>query len=555
MPPRVFEFFVPCGRLAMTSADQSELASHFLSSYDSSLTFLASTAPPPASPYDSFAGVGSFDLPPFHPRPQVHFSPQPILQPTLSAEDEFEAQMAEAIRLSQLEASALPPREPEQRAAMSHFVGHLAADDDAEHPFLRCSSDESREVILEVPPNHKIFSPAAKAAFRRFQRRHGVEMRFSSAPPFKYVGKNGGNSPTWMYAPPYLPAVAVCRHFLRTGRCETKGCALAHKKPPCPFFGHDKNPCRFGDKCELDHNAKLSVVISGESPLVTLAIHALRETLLSPREFLDEMGAAQEQIIHVFVDNSNILNGSKFKLSTGRLDVTRLVEVVEDDRRASKRLIGGSTPPDLKAYWDKWRSLGYTVRLSQRAPGVGEVFVDDMIIGELNSVLIDRNGSGDTIVLLTGDGNNNQDHTMLPHRVTEANNNTFPAAVLRALTCGFRIEVWSWEACVSKRYREIQQCYSDTGCFKLCYLDQYASYLSFKDQSSTASASASGSSKPPATSTGSKAIKKSFAPTPHLDPPPRSQQQRPKTRGKAKRPFNPSPANLDLPHTIILADD
>ena len=75
----------------------------------------------------------------------------------------------------------------------------------------------------------------------------------------------------------------------------------------------------------------------------------------------------------------------------------------------------------------------------------GEQMVDDTIHAAINNKVLEHvleaKGAGDgeavdapTIVLATGDGNNNHD-----------NSTTFPRVCIQALKAGFNVELWSWK--------------------------------------------------------------------------------------------------------------
>eukprot|EP00617_Octactis_speculum_P018671 CAMPEP_0185751992 /NCGR_PEP_ID=MMETSP1174-20130828/10765_1 /TAXON_ID=35687 /ORGANISM="Dictyocha speculum, Strain CCMP1381" /LENGTH=152 /DNA_ID=CAMNT_0028429223 /DNA_START=54 /DNA_END=512 /DNA_ORIENTATION=- len=68
-----------------------------------------------------------------------------------------------------------------------------------------------------------------------------------------------------------------------------------------------------------------------------------------------------------------------------------------------------------------------------------------------------------TLVLLTGDGNENSGRA------------SFVELVDQALMAGWNVEVWSWRRACSRKYVEFQKQYAETGRYSLVYLDEWIS--------------------------------------------------------------------------------
>ncbi len=72
------------------------------------------------------------------------------------------------------------------------------------------------------------------------------------------------------------------------------------------------------------------------------------------------------------------------------------------------------------------------------------------------------------LVLITGDGNENENRT------------SFPQIVSTALDYGWTIELWSWKASLSAKFTEIQR--KDSSKMKINSLDTYRTKITFKQK-------------------------------------------------------------------------
>lgn len=72
------------------------------------------------------------------------------------------------------------------------------------------------------------------------------------------------------------------------------------------------------------------------------------------------------------------------------------------------------------------------------------------------------------LVLVTGDGNSNENRT------------NFPEVVRRALTHHWKVEIWSWKSCLSRRFNEIQTQYPRD--MEIYELDEYRQQITFTEK-------------------------------------------------------------------------
>jgi hypothetical protein len=96
----------------------------------------------------------------------------------------------------------------------------------------------------------------------------------------------------------------------------------------------------------------------------------------------------------------------------------------------------------------------------QKSAVGGEVFVDDGLIAQILMSILSAH-TPRTLVLLTGDGNDNHGRA------------SFFTTVTTALQHNWKVEVWAWRSSVSKRYKDLELSYADTGRYQLNYLDSW----------------------------------------------------------------------------------
>jgi hypothetical protein len=204
----------------------------------------------------------------------------------------------------------------------------------------------------------------------------------------------------------------------------------------------------------------------------------IENIVLSPGSFQSEIQQIREKKVHIFVDVSNIMIGSKKDQKTGeqdfsvRLDCKNLLELVSGMRQPIRTVVVGSTPSKDSVVWDRWRAAGWTdVRILERIVNDQgksvEQAVDEVLHAAMSSDLLCSYPKPRTLVLLTGDGNANGGHTT-----------DFPGVVQKALMTGWMVELWSWDTSTAYVYKKFKSAYPDN--FFLRGLDQYHNYITFK---------------------------------------------------------------------------
>lgn len=192
----------------------------------------------------------------------------------------------------------------------------------------------------------------------------------------------------------------------------------------------------------------------------------------------------KQENVHVFVDNSNIYLGAQLTRGADggpstrdlsvRLKVSALAGAVVNSRCCRNRIVFGSKPPANNAVWMKWKDAGFRVHAFDRAPHRGEVLVDDGLLSMINEAIAQHSQQSHTLVLLTGDGNDNHGRA------------SFAKSVELALRHGWKVEVWAWKLCTNSKYREMQKAYADYGHFSLNYLDEFRDHITFQQTAASA---------------------------------------------------------------------
>jgi hypothetical protein len=169
--------------------------------------------------------------------------------------------------------------------------------------------------------------------------------------------------------------------------------------------------------------------------------------------------SAKKEKAYIFVDHSNV--------SERGVDFTRMARLVESplhqrSAEIATRFVAGSTPADdtssvkLDSKQRQWEQAGYEVHTFPRtgAHGGREFGVDEMLHSKVfhqihlanledNKRKAQSSKTAHTLVLLTGDGNDNSGRT------------TFKDTVEIALGYGWRVELWSWKHSLSRAFKEL----------------------------------------------------------------------------------------------------
>ena len=170
--------------------------------------------------------------------------------------------------------------------------------------------------------------------------------------------------------------------------------------------------------------------------------------------------------IHIFIDHSNICSRYRF-------DARRLLDALIDLRDVRRLVLVGSTANSNDNKFDTWRDCGCDVTLIGRDPHTHkEIGVDDVLHGLILCESAKMYNETHTIIILTGDGNINNNQC-----------SSFPVVVEEILKKNtdkilWKVELWTWKDQASHVYRKFQQEYN---LFSLLYLDEVVQHESTRD--------------------------------------------------------------------------
>lgn len=227
-----------------------------------------------------------------------------------------------------------------------------------------------------------------------------------------------------------------------------------------------------------------SVEITSSDAIITdVATAELSQVIEQPPLLESELRDQYQQLIHIFVDESNIFLGAQTILQPDgrrirdtliRMNVPALVDVILNQRQPIQRVVFGSrSSAQEPVEWNEWRAAGFDVHGERRHRGGGETFVDDACAAMVNAAILRfpiRNESvrHRTLVLLTGDGNMNDGRA------------SFIESVDSALRNGWRVELWSWRASISQHYLRMRDQYASSGLFSIHFLDEHRATLTVR---------------------------------------------------------------------------
>jgi len=223
------------------------------------------------------------------------------------------------------------------------------------------------------------------------------------------------------------------------------------------------------------NEARTLIISSDVLRRVLDAVTAVKAILEDPNQFLKLMNYSSHSFfvqpqpqdksyayrpfpnrISVIVDNSNVFIGAQQYNSANepgfqqdfsvRLDIPALTRLIEKGRATFARVVAGSFVFEASGYWKVWADMGYRVNAFNRNVGSKEFGVDECLFEE-TSVLFQHPPSSrfvghaqHTIVMVTGDGNENEGRPSLRNVVEQA------------LQLGFRVELWAWSHACSMQY-------------------------------------------------------------------------------------------------------
>lgn len=187
-------------------------------------------------------------------------------------------------------------------------------------------------------------------------------------------------------------------------------------------------------------NLRLNILCSEEVQNIPVPIvYEMMDTEAKP--------PPQRSSIHVFIDKSNISAGFQGpNPTTDVINPAGLAEVIEKGRVVVDKQITGSFPGPEHPVWLQWKNLGYRTRVSRKQGK--EEFIDDSIHAQILRLIAGK-GAPQTIVLVTGDGNSNNNYS------------SFVECVTMAAERNWVVELYSWKDRRNKVYVELSKKFSN----------------------------------------------------------------------------------------------
>ena len=234
------------------------------------------------------------------------------------------------------------------------------------------------------------------------------------------------------------------------------------------------------------------VIRTKKAHLMDVAKLVVSETLNDPAGFQLELAQRADEMVHIFVDNSNIFGGgqevpdttqpSGYRLDRSvRVLCRKLHDVVTLERTAVQKVVFGSVSQGTMArltggsVFKSWEKEGYKSCVCARndenkegyAGGSKGSIVDDALIAQMYTTIMtyksEDGWNGRTLVMCTGDGNPNHGDKHSP---------SFLKVVQHAIECGWRVEVWAWKKTCSPNYLTLARDHAGDPCYSLMYLDE-----------------------------------------------------------------------------------
>jgi len=185
----------------------------------------------------------------------------------------------------------------------------------------------------------------------------------------------------------------------------------------------------------------------------------------NPQVFIEDTQNLCEETIAIFVDLSNVLKGGALKVRA-----QNLIELVTGLRNATNRkFVGGSFPSEKSPFWNIFKKNGFIIDFLEPVNFEnrrGEQAVDDVIHGRIRTEINFQYRAGvhpPKIVILSGDGNENNGRT------------SFPRVIEEALLRGRQVELWSWRTCMKKFYIDFRREYYPD--FMVHYFEDHCDFI------------------------------------------------------------------------------
>jgi len=167
---------------------------------------------------------------------------------------------------------------------------------------------------------------------------------------------------------------------------------------------------------------------------------------------------------YLFIDNGNVFVGAQSTVDGSmdlavRVNVKELGDLLEEKYPCVNREVAASRPSNPRIC-SAWQKVGYAVHTDTHSRN-GPSARQSLALQVSKTVLDPRlEGKPQTLVLATGDGSQ------------------FPQLAELALQRGWNVIVWSWNRCLSDKFRKLRTEYPDL--LELRLLDQHRDRITFR---------------------------------------------------------------------------
>lgn len=164
---------------------------------------------------------------------------------------------------------------------------------------------------------------------------------------------------------------------------------------------------------------------------------------------------------YLFVDNGNVFVGAQSTVDGSmdlalRVNVKELAELLEEGKPCMVRDVAASRPSNPRIC-SAWKKVGYNVHNDLAGRPARTTLASQVMRTVLEPQL---EGHPQTLVLATGDGSQ------------------FPQLVSLALSKGWNVIIWSWNRCLSDKFRKLQTEYPHLVQVRL--LDEFRNKITFR---------------------------------------------------------------------------
>ncbi len=140
----------------------------------------------------------------------------------------------------------------------------------------------------------------------------------------------------------------------------------------------------------------------------------------------------------IFVDGANIFS-KNISLDDFIIFMKFVVKKYQDKSNIIK-MVYANTEGSIE--FEKINKLGFTIIQERKSITGGQTNIDQLIAGEVNNTLLECQSEKPLIVLFSGDGNN---------KVSKKP--TIYQSVINTIKQGYKLDIWSWQRCLSGNFR------------------------------------------------------------------------------------------------------